>query len=65
MQPDTNLQKFLADRAIIVSQSWDGSWSITIRQIVTEREAMRVAMLVLSDEPERWVGTIEDVAVGE
>jgi len=65
MQPGKNLQKFLADRAIIVSQSWDGSWSCEVRRIVDEREAMRVAMLVLSDEPERWPGTIEDAAVGE
>lgn len=65
MQPGENLQKFLADRAIIVSCSWDGTWSCEVRQIVDEREAMRVAMLVLNDGPERWLGSIEDAAVGE
>ncbi len=65
MQPDQQLRQFLADRAIIVDRSWDGSFSITIRQITDEREAMRFAVEVLANPPERWVGAIEDAAVGE
>ncbi len=65
MQPDQQLHKFLSERAIIVSQSWDGSWTVEVRQIIDEREAMRFAVEVLNNPPERWAGAIEDAAVSD
>ena len=65
MQPDQQLHKFLTERAINVKRNWDGSWTVEVRQITDEREAMRFAVEVLNNPPERWVGAIEDAAVSE
>ncbi len=65
MQPDQQLHKFLTERAVNVKRNWDGSWSVEIRQIIGEREALRFAVEVLKNPPERWPRAIEDAAVGE
>ena len=65
LQPDEQLHKFLNARAINVTRAWDGSWSVAVRQIIDEREAMRFAVEVLNDPPERWTNDIEAATVSE